>query len=145
MRITVDVLVLGTGIAGLSAAITAKEAGLNILVATKADSIAETNTNYAQGGIIAWQADDSAPTLASDIIKAGCNYNNKEAVTLISEEGPKLVFDFLVDKVKTGFSKNKEGQFDYTEEAAHSVRRILHAQDHTGDVIEESQIGRAHV
>ncbi|HON89485.1 MAG TPA: L-aspartate oxidase [Spirochaetia bacterium] len=135
-----DVLIIGTGIAGLSAAITAKEAGLDVLVITKADEIQESNTNYAQGGIIAWQEADTPQKLAEDIFRAGCYYNNKEAVSLLANEGPHLVFDFLIDKVHTQFSTNDKNTLDYTEEAAHSVRRILHAQDHTGDVIEASLI-----
>lgn len=140
MKNNPDVLIIGTGIAGLTAAITAKETGLSVLIISKADDIAETNTNYAQGGIIAWNEADTPQKLIEDILKAGCQYNNREAVELLANEGPKLVFDFLIDKVNTQFSKNPDGTFHYTEEAAHSVRRILHAQDHTGDIIEASLI-----
>jgi len=59
---------------------------------------------------------------------------------MVSEEGPDLVFDFLIDKIGIEFSKNSTGQLDYTEEAAHSTRRILHYYDHTGDKIENSLI-----
>ncbi len=143
MRNSYDVIVIGTGIAGLSAAISCKEAGLDVIVLTKADRIEQTNTNYAQGGIIAWREGDSPEALASDIVTAGCGYNSREAVRLLAEEGPKLVFDFLVGKAGIEFSKDSQGNLDYTEEAAHSARRILHYDDHTGDVIQEGLVRRA--
>ncbi len=143
MRSSYDVIVIGTGIAGLSAAISCKEAGLNVVVLTKADRVEQTNTNYAQGGIIAWREGDSAEALASDIARAGCGYNSRDAVRLLAEEGPRLVFDFLIGKARIEFSKDSQGNLDYTEEAAHSARRILHFEDHTGDVIQEALIRHA--
>jgi len=138
MRKHFDLLIAGTGIAGLTAAITAKEAGLNVLVITKEDRIEESNTNYAQGGIIAWKKDDSPESLEKDIFAAGCNFGKQEAIKAFSQEAPSLVFDFLVDKAGVSFSRNSQGEYDYTEEAAHSTRRILHFEDHTGDAIESS-------
>ena len=129
MREVFDVIIVGTGIAGLTGAIYLKESGLNVVLITKSDKIEETNTNYAQGGIIAYKEGDNPSKLAEDIYKAGCYYNNKEAVKTLSEEGPKLVFDFLINKIEMDFNKNKDGNYDYTEEAAHSERRILHYQD----------------
>ncbi|OHD25410.1 MAG: L-aspartate oxidase [Spirochaetes bacterium GWC1_27_15] len=143
MREVFDVIIVGTGISGLTGAIYLKESGLNVVLITKSDKIEETNTNYAQGGIIAYKEGDNPSKLAEDIYKAGCYYNNKEAVKTLSEEGPKLVFDFLINKIEMDFNKNKDGNYDYTEEAAHSERRILHYQDHTGDKIEESLIAYA--
>lgn len=138
MRKNFDVLIIGTGVAGLTAAIYLKEAGLNVVVITKESDIAETNTNYAQGGIIAWKEGDKSGNLEHDILKAGCNYNNLEAVKLFAELGPQLVFDFFIDKLKIQFTHTSEGKLDYTEEAAHSDRRVLHFADHTGDVIQKS-------
>jgi L-aspartate oxidase len=138
MRKKHDVLIIGTGIAGLTAAIYLKEAGIDVVVITKADDICETNTNYAQGGIIAWKEGDASKNLEADLLKAGCNYNNLEAVKLFAQEGPELVFDFFIEKLKTIFTQTSEGKLDYTEEAAHSDRRVLHFEDHTGDVIQKS-------
>jgi len=143
MREVFDVIIVGTGIAGLTAGIYLAESGLKVAILTKSDKLEESNTNYAQGGIIAYKEGDSAQSLSDDILKAGCYYNNKDAVKLLSEEGPKLVFDFLINKVNIEFSKNSDGTYDYTEEAAHSERRILHYQDHTGDKIIESLINYA--
>ena len=80
MRKIFDVIIVGSGIAGLSAGIMLKEAGLNVVVITKNDDIGETNTNYAQGGIIAWKKGDTKEQLANDLLEAGCHYNNIEAV-----------------------------------------------------------------
>ena len=143
MKQIYDTIVIGTGIAGLTAAIHLKEAGQNVIVLTKNDKVSECNTNYAQGGIIAYRPDDSAEALEKDILYAGCYYNNKQAVATLANEGPKLVFDFLINKIGIQFSTNDAGQLDYTEEAAHSQRRILHYQDHTGDKIESSLIAYA--
>ncbi len=143
MRKKFDVIIVGSGIAGLSSAIYLKEAGLDVAVLTKEKELAETNTNYAQGGIIAWKKDDSPQKLKEDILTAGCNYNNIEAVELFANKGPKLVFDFFIDKIGMEFSKTTDGNLDYTDEAAHSVRRVLHFEDHTGDKIESSLIDHA--
>lgn len=148
MREGFDSIIAGTGIAGLSAAIRCAELGLKVLVITKADTIEETNTNYAQGGIIAGKENrgetpEEAALLARDILEAGCRWNNAEAVRLIAEAGPDLAVDFLARRAGVPFSRNAKGEWDYTGEAAHSERRILHYEDHTGDSIQAGLISRA--
>ncbi len=140
MRKYFDVIVIGTGISGLTTCIYLKEAGLNVVAVTKMDLIEDTNTNNAQGGIVAWKEDDNSEQLANDIINAGNKFNNIDAVKLFANESPKLVFDFLINKIGIDFSKDSNNKLDYTEEAAHSSRRILHYQDHTGDKIQKSLI-----
>lgn len=135
-----DVLIIGTGIAGLSAAISCREAGLSVLVITKNSQIEESNTNYAQGGIIASAPDDDPELLEKDILDAGCSINCRETVERFSREAPQTVQDFLAKHVGVAFSRNDKGEFDYTEEAAHSRRRILHFEDHTGDAIETNLV-----
>ena len=136
MRDVHDVIIIGCGIAGISAAIFLKEAGLEVIVFSKEHDPQETATNYAQGGIIGWRKNDAPQLLADDIIKAGCFYNYKKAVNQFVEKGPALVTDFLIDKLGIKFSRDESGKLDYTEEAAHSKRRILHYEDHTGEKIQ---------
>jgi L-aspartate oxidase len=143
MRERHDVIIAGTGIAGLTAAIRAREDGLDVLVITKQDRIEETNTNYAQGGIIADPAGSDSELLERDVLEAGCRINNHEAVRLFAHEASPLVYDFLIDRIGTRFSHKADGSYDYTEEAAHSIRRILHFEDHTGDTIESALIAYA--
>jgi len=135
-----DVIIIGSGIAGLTAAIHLQEAKLKVAIVTKNSNPKDSNTYNAQGGIIAWRENDSKESLADDIYSAGCNINNREAVETLSKNGPRLVFDFLIDKIGVVFSKDINGNIDYTAEAAHSNRRILHCQDQTGKRIEDSLI-----
>jgi L-aspartate oxidase len=143
MRHYYDVVIVGSGLAGLTTAVYLKKSGLNVVVMTKESNIHETNTFYAQGGIIASRDDDSAELLRNDLLRAGSGYNNLSAVDFFVRSGPSLVFDFLVDEVGIQFSRSEEGKIDYTEEAAHSSRRIVHYEDHTGDKIEESLVAYA--
>ena len=140
MRRRVDLIVIGTGIAGLSAAVRARELGMETLVLCKTEDPNETNTNYAQGGIIAAKEGDTPEALARDIVAAGCGYNSAEAVRVFSEEGPQLALSVLAGKAGIEFSRDSSGAYDYTEEAAHAERRILHYADHTGDAIQEGML-----
>jgi L-aspartate oxidase len=132
-----DLLIVGSGISGLTTAITASRAGLNIAILSKEARLSECNTNYAQGGIVYRGEDDSPELLSQDILQAGDTLNNREAVQLLAEEGPALVKDFLIDEVGIPFCTNSNGKLDFTQEAAHSLRRIIHVKDNTGHVIEE--------
>jgi L-aspartate oxidase len=120
-----------------------KEKGLDVAVFTKEDAAHETATNLAQGGIIAWHETDTSKLLEDDILMAGDGCNNLEAVKLISEQGPSLVFDFLINQVGIEFTRTLEGELDYTEEAAHSQRRILHFADRTGEKIQQALVAYA--
>ncbi|MBN2656449.1 MAG: L-aspartate oxidase [Spirochaetales bacterium] len=127
-----DVLVIGTGIAGLCAAIESADLGLNVFLITKNNDAGESNTLYAQGGIVGPGEDDSPDLIYQDILKAGCYINNRDAVRLVAEQGPAMMNQFLVDRIKVHFSKDEKGGHELTREAAHSVRRILHSRDKSG-------------
>jgi L-aspartate oxidase len=124
-----DFLVIGSGIAGLRAAISLADAG-RVVILTKADP-RESNTGYAQGGIAAAFGPDDSPELhASDTMAAGDGLCVPEAVRALTEEGPRYVRE-LIDW-GAEFDRDGSGQPALGREAAHSVRRVLHARDATG-------------
>jgi len=92
-----DVLVIGCGIAGGTAALELAEAGLDVAVITRADRAGESNTYWAQGGIIFRGENDSPEALAQDISNAGAGLCHDEAVRTLASEGPPLVQSMLFD------------------------------------------------
>lgn len=130
-----DVLIIGCGIAGATAALQLAEAGLDVTVVTRATDPAETNTFYAQGGIIYRSADDSPELLAKDILHAGAGHCNPRAVQILSEEGPTLFKQILLERVGVPFDRSN-GDLSLAREGGHSVPRIAHAADATGKAIE---------
>lgn len=139
-----DVIVIGSGIAGLSAAVRAAREGASVCVLTKEGVPDECNTRYAQGGIVAKGGSKGDPELLEqDILNAGCRLNNKEAVEILSTEGPEAVEKFLLGEVGVPFLRNADGQVDCTREAAHSIRRIWHIKDYSGKAILESLLAYA--
>ncbi len=137
-----DVLVLGSGISGCSAALAAAERGKRVLMLVKTPDPMETNTHYAQGGIAVLGEDDSKELFYRDIINAGDGISNPAAVRLVVQEGPVLVRDFLIDKIGVDFTKKDDGAPDFTKEAAHSRKRILHYYDMTGLEIQRKLVQR---
>ncbi len=135
-----DVLVLGCGIAGASAALEAAKHGLQVLVVTRASQVEESNTYYAQGGIVSLGKDDHPEILKEDIIKTGDGINNPEAVDILTREGKRLIDEILIKELKIPFTRSSPEMLDYAQEAGHSRRRILHVKDTTGKTIEEAFI-----
>jgi L-aspartate oxidase len=136
-RFEFDILVIGCGIAGASAALEAAQSGLRVAVVTKSSRLEESNTYYAQGGIVSLGKDDFPELLGEDIMEAGDGINNPEAVEILSEEAKGLVDRILIGELKIPFSRGTPDALDYAQEAGHSRRRILHVKDQTGRTIEE--------
>ena len=135
-----DFLIVGGGIAGLRAAIALAPAG-RVLVLTKADAT-ESNTGYAQGGIAAAIGPDDGPALhAADTLAAGDGLCDGAAVRVLVEEGPRLVRELVEWGAR--FDRDAQGQLALGLEAAHSVRRIVHARDATGREIGRTLWDRA--
>ena len=123
MKTSYDVLIIGTGIAGLNVALSLP-AHLSVLIVSK-DYAWECNTFYAQGGVaVAKDAEDVALHL-EDTLAAGAGHCNKEAVQTLCENGP-LAIQRLIER-GFSFDKDADGNLLYTKEAAHSTNRILHA------------------
>jgi Aspartate oxidase len=124
-----DFAVVGSGIAGLRAALALAPAG-RVVVLTKADP-AESNTGYAQGGIAAAiGADDSAELHAADTIRAGDGLCDAGAVHVLVAQGIRYVRELV--EWGTRFDRGRDGHIALGREAAHSVRRVLHSGDATG-------------
>ena len=130
-----DVLVLGTGVAGCAAALAAAREGAAVTLVTRASEAAESNTFYAQGGIVARPDGDTPESLAADIERAGDGLCWPEAVMLLAREGPDLVRSLLIEELAVPFDREGSG-FHSTLEGAHSAARVLHVKDETGAPIE---------
>jgi len=129
-----DFIVIGSGIAGLSAAHALAPFGTTTII-TKS-SIHEGSTQLAQGGIaVALHRDDTPNYHFEDTLYAGDGLCNPDAVRILVEEGPSRVQEL----VEMGAHFDKSGDdYSFTREAAHNRRRILHAGDATGREIEKT-------
>ncbi len=134
--IKTDVLIIGSGIAGLFAAIKISEYA-DVVVVTKKDK-AESNTNYAQGGIASViDHSDSFEKHINDTLVAGAGLCNQNAVKIMVKEGPKRINELV--ELGTNFTE-KNGKLDLVREGGHSLARIVHAKDLTGKEIERALI-----
>lgn len=131
-----DVLVVGSGIAGLSFALKMAQLGRRVCILTKKDR-AESNTNYAQGGIAAVTSQsDDFESHVNDTLIAGDGLCDEEVVRSIVAEGPARIQE-LID-LGVAFSQLDDGRVSLHREGGHSKRRILHVKDVTGKAIEEA-------
>jgi L-aspartate oxidase len=133
-----DFLVLGSGIAGLSFALKAAQLG-RVAIVTKKSS-AESNTNYAQGGIAAVTSrEDSFEIHVQDTLTAGAGLCHEKVVRTIVEEGPARIAELIELGMRfTEREINGGRELDLGREGGHSKRRILHAKDVTGREIERA-------
>ena len=143
---TYSVIIVGSGIAGLYAAIKLSETKHlpdGILLLTKSQ-LAECNSRYAQGGIVGVLPENKADSISlhiADTIKAGCGLCDFNVVKFISENSNRAIKDLM--KYGVEFDRNDKKQLNFTLEGAHSVRRILHVGgDATGYGIEKALVNR---
>ena len=128
-----EVLIIGCGIAGATAALRlARNPERQITIITRASEAHESNTRYAQGGIIGRGPDDNSQLLFEDIIAAGAGVTSPEAARILADEGPPLLNEVLERTAGVVFDHTEEGTPIWGQEAAHSRRRILHVGDSTG-------------
>ena len=135
MEIVSDFLVIGSGIAGLFYALKVADHG-RVVIITKKER-AESNTNYAQGGIASvFSPDDSYELHIQDTLNVGAGLCNREAVEIMVYEGPKKVEALI--QIGVEFTRTQNGRLDLGMEGGHSRKRIVHAKDLTGREIERA-------
>jgi L-aspartate oxidase len=139
VSVETDFIVIGSGIAGLRAAVELADAG-RVLILTK-DRLTESSTEYAQGGVaVVLSDDDEIQWHYEDTLRAGAGLCDAPAVRLLVEEGPRYVQELMA----WGCRFDRQGeQLERGREAAHSRRRIIHAQgDSTGREIVRTLLQR---
>jgi L-aspartate oxidase len=141
-KITTDILIIGSGIAGLSLALKLAKHFKIILVAKS--SITEGSSQYAQGGIAGvLDPFDSVESHIEDTIKAGAGLCKKSAVRIVAQNATQAILKLI--KMGVPFSKKIQSEdFHLTKEGGHSHRRIIHASDHTGKSILKTLIDKIH-
>lgn len=134
MTYRVDYLVIGTGIAGLTYALQVARYG-TVAIITKKER-AESNTNYAQGGVAAVMSKlDSFDLHVRDTLAAGVGLSRKDAVEAMVREGPDRIDELI--RIGTEFTET-DGALDLAREGGHSASRIVHSRDLTGREIERA-------
>ena len=131
-----DVVVIGTGVAGLAAGLSAHRTGSRTLILSKAD---DTATFYAQGGIavVLPFTDDTVESHVADTLAAGAGLCDPDAVRSIVADGYQAVSDLIADGAR--FDESAPGQWALTREGGHSRRRIMHAGgDATGAEVQRA-------
>src|SRR5215471_8833281 len=136
-----DFVILGSGIAGLFYALKVVPRG-RVAIVTKKDR-AESNTNYAQGGIAAVTSkEDSVEMHVRDTLEAGAGLCKEKVVRTIVQEGPARIAELIELGMKFSEREIPEHpgahELDLGKEGGHSKRRILHAKDVTGREIERA-------
>ena len=131
MRKEYDVIVVGTGAAGLFAALNIDEK-YDILMITK-DVVENSDSYLAQGGICMLLDDNDYDNYFEDTMKAGRYENNKESVDVMIRSSQAIIKD--LEECGVEFDKDENGDYSFTREGAHSAFRILHHKDVTGKEI----------
>ena len=132
------IVIIGSGIAGLFAALRLADADHTVTVITKQRPI-DSSTNWAQGGIAAILDKTDGVGLEShieDTLASGDGLCNEEVVRRVIEESGARIHDLL--NIGVRFETNEDGDFHFAKEGGHSQRRILHAKDATGKEIERA-------
>ncbi len=134
-RMNTQVLVVGSGAAGCSAALTLANQGREVILLCAGDKLSDGNSDLAQGGIVYTSPEDSPKLLERDILTCGWRHNSLTAVRSLSRKGPQVVKDLLIDQLGVPFEKAADGGYHLTKEGGHSLPRILHCADATGHSI----------
>ncbi|MGI6727704.1 MAG: L-aspartate oxidase [Anaerovoracaceae bacterium] len=125
-----DVIIVGTGVAGLFCALNLPK-DKKILMITK-ETLDDSDSFLAQGGICVLKNSEDYDSFFQDTMKAGHYENNKDSVALMIQTSPEIIKDLIAFGVEF---EQKDGRFVYTKEGAHSTARILYHEDLTGKEI----------
>lgn len=131
--LSVDILVIGSGIAGCAAALNASQTNADVLLVTKASRPAEITTDWAQGGIATTRIDPD--TFKQDIIETSSQTADAKAVDVLVDNAPEAIEEVLIETLDISFDKRPDGEFSYGLEGGHSQRRVLHIDASTGKYI----------
>lgn len=135
MNIYTDVLIVGTGVSGLYAALNLNE-NIKITMITKS-KIKISNSSLAQGGIATAKDDMDMPLYVEDTLKAGKYKNDVNAVNVLVKESIENINEIIDLGVKLDYIN---GELSYTKEAAHSINRIVHSKDETGKAVVDALV-----
>ncbi|GAA0078580.1 L-aspartate oxidase [Clostridium sp. CTA-5] len=134
----VDVLIIGSGISGLYCALNLRK-DLKILIVCKSE-ITCTNTYLAQGGISTAIDKNDIPLFICDTLKAGKYENDIEAIKILANESMNNIRELI--SIGVEFDKDGNGNLNFTKEGAHSVNRIVHTKDNTGENVAKALINK---
>ncbi len=142
-----DLIVIGSGLAGLTFALKSANAGYEVAVITK-EVLSENSSYYAQGGIAAvWSLEDSYESHVEDTLNAGAGLCDRNTVEFVVKQGPQSIEWLIQNGVafsrREGHTKNPE-EFHLTQEGGHSQRRVVHAEDATGRKVESTLVSNVH-
>ncbi len=135
MNKIVDVLIIGSGVSGIYTSLNLKD-DIDVLLISKG-KLHDTNTNLAQGGIATARNEEDIKLFIEDTLKAGKYKNDLNAVKILTKES----IDNIKNLIKLGVNFDKcDDELIYTREGAHSINRIVHTKDNTGESVQKALI-----
>ncbi len=140
VEVEADVVVVGSGVAGCTAALSASEHA-EVAVVTKASKPEDSTTRWAQGGVATPASDEDADRFVEDVLEAGAGEGDRDAVETLVSEGEAAVEEFLAKEVGVEFDRT-DGEFHRTREGGHSRDRVIHRGDATGEAVHLALLDR---
>ena len=139
-RFRCQALIIGAGLAGCTTALTLADQGISVTILTPEPVLDGGNSAMAQGGVVYVADKDDQRTLEKDMDIAGHCYNYPKAVRFLAMEGGASVEKVLINRLNVPFNHREadDGEWDLALEGGHSIPRVLHCADYTGQAIMEA-------